>query len=200
MTDATHADSQSQSAEQANPAEPEILERLLAAVTGLQRAFESKIRYDEVRERHVEALHQELEAHRRGLYQKILQPLLTDLVGIYDDMTNVLQGLQAPEADHEGGPAEVLARTITSLRDSIEEILSRNGVTRFMVEGDIIDRSRQRVIEVTETEQQVLDRRVACRLRTGFELNGNAFRPEWITAYRYVAAEVKPAIISGQGE
>jgi molecular chaperone GrpE (heat shock protein) len=140
---------------------------IVAAVTALRECFDAKIRYDEAKERQIAALHEELQAHRRGMYQQIMRPVLTDLVGIYDEIA----GKEDPGKD--------------PLLGLVEETLRRYGVTAFTCEGDRVDRSRQQVIEVEATDDPGLDRQVARRLRPGFELDGRVLRPEWIAAYRY---------------
>jgi len=146
--------------------------RVLAALTALHEAFDAKIRYDEVREQRIAALHQELEEHRRGLYQKILKPVLLDIIGLYDEIT---------------------ASGQVVLLDSVEEILRRHGVEAFSCEEDTVDRSRQRVIDVVPTARAGDDRRVARRVRPGFEVDGRVLRPEWVVAYRYSSDNGKPA-------
>lgn len=141
---------------------------VLAALTNLKACFDSKIRYDEAKERQITALHQELESHRQGLYQQILRPVLIDLVGIYD----------AAAEQPEGDAREFLLETV-------DVVLERYGVTSYTCEGDGVDRARQKVIEVEQTSDPDLNRRLARRLRAGFELDGRVLRPEWIAAYRY---------------
>jgi molecular chaperone GrpE (heat shock protein) len=140
---------------------------IVAALTALQESFDAKIRYDEAKERQIAALHEEVQDHRRGIYQNIMRPVLTDLVGIYDEIATA------------GNPSE------NPLLDLIEETLNRYGVTAFTCEGDRVDRSRQQVIDVETTGDSELDRQIARRLRPGFELDGKVLRPEWIAAYRY---------------
>lgn len=140
---------------------------IVAALNGLRESFDAKIRYDEAKERQIAALHEELQAHRRGMYQQVMRPVLTDLVGIYDEI--------AGEDNPDKNP----------LLDLVEETLLRYGVTAFTCEGDRVDRSRQQVIDVETTSDPELDRQVARRLRPGFELDGKILRPEWIAAYRY---------------
>jgi molecular chaperone GrpE len=187
MADATAVEDQYEDAGQDSATQAEAdLALVLSKLSDLRQAFDAKIRYDEVRERHVEALHRELEAHRQGLYRQLLRPVLTDLVGIYDDVAKVVSD---GEERGEGGTDEyaaTLTQTVVSLRDAIEEALYRNGVKNFSVEGDNVDRVRQRVVEVTETDRPELNRRVARRLRPGFELDDKVLRPEWIVAYKYV--------------
>jgi molecular chaperone GrpE (heat shock protein) len=140
---------------------------IMAALTALRESFDAKIRYDEAKERQIAALHEEVQELRRGMYQHIMRPVLTDLVGIYDEIAG---------EDNSGK---------NPLLDLIEETLMRYGVTAFTCEGDRVDRSRQQVINVETTGDPELDRQVARRLRPGFELGGRVLRPEWIAAYRY---------------
>ena len=151
------------------------LERILKTLVALQGSFDSKIRYDEAKERQIATLHQELEAHRQGLYQQILRPVLTDLIRIYDEIANHFA------AEENGGPVGGSG----SLLEMVEGVLERYSVTRYRCEGEDIDRARQRVINVESTGDVELNRRLARRLRPGFELDGRVLRPEWVIAYRY---------------
>ena len=162
-------------------------ESVLAALTDLKESFDSKIRYDEVKERQITGLHEELESHRQGLYQRILRPLLTDVIGVYDEVAPQTGG-ESEDADRESEEAkrEDKHSERESLSQTIEIVLERYGVTRYTCEGDGVDRSRQRVIEAIPTSNPALDRRLARRLRAGFEIDGKVLRPEWIAAYRYV--------------
>lgn len=170
---------------QAGSPDHELLAQLLHEVRELREQFSDKIRYDEVRERQVADMQQELEAHRQGLYLRMLGPLVKDLIAIHDDLTQAMR--DTPGGDETPG---ALAATLASVRDSVLEALHRNGVTDFSVDGDTVDRTRQRVIKVEETGDAAADRRLARRLRPGFELDGKVLRPEWVVAYRYATAPV----------
>jgi molecular chaperone GrpE (heat shock protein) len=165
-----------------DPAEPEggSLAEVLAALRCLQDSFDAKIRYDEVREQQIAALHQELEEHRRGLYQQILKPVLLDIIGLYDDIAKIT-ATDGPMADDQA-----------FLLNSVDEILRRHGVESFACAGDDVDRSRQRVIDVAPTDSIDADRKVAQRMRPGFEVDGKVLRPEWIVAYRYSPENKQP--------
>jgi molecular chaperone GrpE len=145
------------------------------ALAELRELFDSKIRYDEVKERQIEALHEELQGYRQGLYQQIMQPVMMDLIGLYDEMAGELARIS-------GGPDGGLA----FMAETVEEVLARYGVTRYEVDGDAVDRSRQKVIGAQDTTDPELGKRVARRVRPGFEMKGKVIRPEWVTAYRYV--------------
>lgn len=151
------------------------LPELLLTLADLKEAFDSKIRYDEIKERQISELHKELESHRQGLYQQILRPVLMDLIAIYDEANNRHAG-DGPAAGDRG-----------SLLEMIEVVLDRYGVTKYVCEGQGLDRSRQKVISVERTDEPALNRSLARRLRPGFEAGGKVLRPEWVIAYRYEA-------------
>jgi len=179
----------------ATGSEAESWKRISAALIALQEAFDAKIRYDRVQEQQIAALHQEVEAHRRGLYQQILKPVLVDIVGLYDDIAKMNSA--SAEAGAEIEQSGAFARERSFLLDSVAAILQRYGVITYTCDSDAIDRSRQRVIDVMPTDNADLDRRVARRVRPGFEVDGRILRPEWVIAYRYSSANGNPV---GEGQ
>ncbi len=171
-----------QGSENANGVEPKFgsSAELLTALDRLQESFDSKIKYDETRERQITELHEELQKHRRGLYDQIMEPLLRDLVGLHDDLSEFLTATTSVQAD---------GRDLSFLLTAIDDILARYGVRSFSCDGETVERARQKVIDVVRVPDQELDRRIADRLRPGFELEGKVLRPEWVTAYCYTPPE-----------
>lgn len=159
------------------------LARLLDEMRVLQASFDAKIRYDEVRERSVQSMSDELAAYRENQAQRQLRPLLIDLITLRDDLAKVGEA-----ADR----ATDTARLLDQFRDAVEQILARNGVDPFTVEGDVLDRTRQRVITVLPSDDPSANRRIAQRLRPGFQWYDRVLRPEWVSVYRYAAPSPPP--------
>ncbi|MER5702230.1 nucleotide exchange factor GrpE [Micromonospora sp. NPDC002296] len=152
------------------------LDRLLDEIRNLQSSFDAKIRYDEVREHSVRSMSDELTAYRENQAQLQLRPLLIDLITLHDDLAKI------------GGSADCTADTAKVLghfRDAVEQILARNGVEPFTVENDALDRARQRVISVLPSGDPSANRRIAERLRPGFQWHDRVLRSEWVSVYRY---------------
>lgn len=159
------------------------IERLADDVAGLRRDFDAKIQYDEVKERQIAAMHDELQTLRAGLHLRLLQPMFTDLIAMHDDLA---EALRAADPEQDDGPAAPAAKILMTFMDTILDTLLRNGVSSYSVESDELDLSRQRVINAMDTADQELDRRVARRLRVGFEYDGGkVLRPEWVVVRRY---------------
>jgi molecular chaperone GrpE len=151
---------------------------ILAGLRELRECFDSKLRYDQAKERQIDALHEELSGYRQGLYQQIMMPVMNDLIGIYDEVAGQLARL--PDADPGG---------LDFVFEMVETVLERYEVTRFSCEGEIIDRSRQKVIDTESTTDPELGKKLARRVRHGFEMKGKVIRPEWVVAYRYVPGQ-----------
>lgn len=159
----------------------------LRALTETLRAdFAEKIRYDEVKERQFTDLHSEVQEHRRGLHQRLLRPVIDDLIRMHDDLREAIDaGIAARPADAD--------QTFASFLDSVLEALSRCGVERrepLAVDtpgglAPVVDRTSQRVVRSVPTENPDLDRRIARRRRDGFDYDGRVLRPAWVEAYRY---------------
>jgi molecular chaperone GrpE len=164
-----------------------LVERLVDEVAGLRADFAAKIRYDEIKERQITTMHDELQGFRAGLHLRLLQPVFTDLIAMHDDLVDALSTNNNAAAELE------------SFRVSVLETLSRNGVSSYSVASDEVDTSRQRVIRAVATGDEKLDRHVQRRIRVGFEYDdGKVLRPEWVAAYRYTrhveTVAVAPAV------
>ncbi len=82
---------------------------------------------------------------------------------------------------------DISSQTVDNLRsfqETIEDILNRNGVESYSVEGDNYIPNRQRVLQVVDTFDPAQDRLVARRIRKGFEYEGRVIRPEIIATYK----------------
>ncbi|HEX4224330.1 MAG TPA: nucleotide exchange factor GrpE [Pseudonocardiaceae bacterium] len=164
-----------------NPDPALSVARLADELAGLRADFAAKIRYDEIKERQIASMHEELQSFRAGLHLRLLQPMFTDLIAMHDDL---LDALNSGNATSE----------LESFKESVLETLSRNGVSRYAVESDEVDRARQRVISAVATSDETLEGHVRHRIRPGFAYdNGKVLRPEWVVAYRYTRAAEQQA-------
>lgn len=164
-----------------------VVERFTDELTGLRADFAAKIRYDEVKERQIASMHEELQAFRTGLHLRLLQPVFTDLIAMHDDLADL---------SNVGDAAAEFA----SFREFVLETLARNGVSSYTVSSPEVDTARQRVIRVVQTGDEKLDRHVQCRLRVGFEYDsGKVLRPEWVVAYRHAPNTETPDIAPATG-
>lgn len=159
----------------------QVAQSLLTEMQELRQDFDTKIKYDETKERQIDTLHKELQAYREGLHFKILRPLFIDLIRMHDDLDKLMEGLSATETE------QTLAQMIHNLRsfqETVEDILIRNGVELYSLESDTYVPNKQRVVQVINTSDPALDKHIERRLRKGFEYDGRVLRPELVTLFR----------------
>src|SRR5947209_11943442 len=121
---------------------------LVDEMQSLRHDFDTKVKYDESKERQINNLHQELQAYREGLHFKILRPVFIDLIAMHDDLGKLIESMKSEEH------TVTFARTITNLesfQDTVEETLRRNGVERFSVDGDSFVPNKQRALQAIVT-------------------------------------------------
>lgn len=163
--------------------------KLSDQVTQLQQGFDAKVKYDNSKDRTIQALHKELQDHREGLHFKILRPLFMDLIALYDDLGNVIKHIKSDVAD-DNAPAQKAIKALQSFQESVEDTLYRHGVESFEQEGDQFSGQRQRAIKTEPTNQADLDRLVAQRLRKGFEYDGRLLRPEMVATFKFTESDL----------
>ena len=171
------------------PTNSEIIQRLdtlLAEMHSLRQDFDTKVKYDESKERLIDTLHLELQAYREGLHFKILRPLFLDLIAMYDDLGRIVDDTQAKHSDVSSNQ---VIQNFVSCQETIEEMLRRNGVDAFCVEEGMFVPSRQRVLKVLITSDPTQDKQIARRVRKGFSYENRVLRPEIVDIYKYAPAD-----------
>jgi molecular chaperone GrpE (heat shock protein) len=154
-------------------------------ITRLEHDFETRIMYDQSKDQTIDALHRELQDYRDGLEFKHLRPLVNDLLTIHDDLADLLETFSAqnPELASDG-PVAFLLDNLLTLQEDIGGTLEKYGFELYEHPGEEIDRKIQRVQGTVPTQDLVLDRTLARRLRKGVRYEDRVVRPEIVLAYR----------------
>jgi molecular chaperone GrpE len=160
-------------------------EALGRKLDALSTVFDREIRAEATREKVVDRLHAELQEYKQGLFLNILRPVFVDLIQLHDDMGKMV----AAQPEPEGDVARLLA-LIQGFQQGIEDILYRQGVEPFAQDDDAFDPRRQRALSTVPTDDPGLNKRVAARLRKGFQAGDKVIRPEMVTVYSH---KEKPA-------
>jgi molecular chaperone GrpE len=162
------------------------IESLLTAMNDLRQDFDTKVKYDESKERLISSLHKELQIYRDDLHFRVLRPIFLDLITMHDDLSAFIENMYSEEPI----VPEHIAHGIETFLEVIEEILHRNGVEAFSVELETFLPSRQRNLRVITTDNQLKDKHIARRVRKGFEYEGKLLRPEIVETYKYKRSSV----------
>lgn len=150
----------------------------------LQNLFDREIRAESTREKVVDRLHAELQEYKQDLLLNTLRPVFIDLIQLHDDIGKV--AVAPPEGEDEGDGRSEARRLVTLMegfQQGIEDVLYRQGVEPFHVEGDSFDPRRQRAVATVATDEPARNKTVAARHRKGFRSGERVIRPEVVSVY-----------------
>lgn len=162
---------------------------LQARLDALAESFEDKIKYDSSREAIIDRLHAELQEYKNDLALKILKPLVLDLIQFHDDLGKTVAARR--ERLDEPGAAAQLLEVLASYQTDVESMLYRNGIETFTTDQSDFDPKRQRVVKSVPTPDASQNKKVAERIRKGFQYEGRVLRPEMVNVF--VAEAARPA-------
>ncbi len=169
------------------------LDTIKKQIENLAHAFESKIKYDRHKEKIIDDLHHALQEYRQGILKKYLQRIFIDIIKIVDDIKKFTAYYQ-DQPEHNAISRKLL-QYLESIASDLEDLFSWEGVVPFTCEGDQLDPARQRVVSRIETEDPEKDKKIADRLRPGYEWDGRVIRPEMVAIYvnNGIATDANPS-------
>ncbi len=159
------------------------LEDMQAQLQKLAADFQSKLKYDEHKNRLIDDLHQELQTHKDDIVKRFLRSMMMDLIQFIDSIRKLTDFYATQEPDRID--SNKLLRLLNNIPSDLEDICGRQGVMPFFCDGGAFDPSRQRVLKQVETDDPSLDKRVAESLRPGYEWDDQMIRPEMVAVYTY---------------
>lgn len=163
-----------------SPVVDQTTQLLLKEMQNLRQDFDAKVKYDQSKERLIETLHRELQTYQEGLHFRVLRPVFTDLITLYDDVSKIIESISAGGYDASGAIQNMMI-----FQETVEDILRRNGAESFTVDGPTFQPNRQRVLHVIPTSDPAQDRQIARRVRKGFVYEDIVLRSEMVEVYKY---------------
>jgi molecular chaperone GrpE len=149
----------------------------------LRSIFERELRAEATRERVIDRLHAELQDYKQDLLLKVQRPMFIDLIQLHDDVGKMIEARSAVDADADADQTTDIRRVLESIQTAIEDILYRQGVEPFSLEGIEFDPRKQRAIATLPTDDSALNKTVAARLRKGFVASDKLIRHEIVTVF-----------------
>ena len=131
------------------------------------------------RESVIDYLHGENQRLQEGMERAVLEPVVTDLIRLHDQIDREVRRLQADGQDH---------RLLWSFAEDVLQILDRCGLESFSVApGDRYDRERHRPLSVLPCDDEDRHNTVAEMITVGFtdRATGKIRRPAQARFYRF---------------
>ncbi|MHC1690658.1 MAG: nucleotide exchange factor GrpE [Bacteroidales bacterium] len=159
-----------------------------AQISDLSAQFESKIKYDKHKEEIIDKLHSENQAFKNDLYKKLILPFVNEIIFMLDDYSILFK------KHSETGINEVevpkLLKQFGGISEDLENLLYKNGIDVYTVEGEQFDSSKQKVIKTIPTDDPLKDKTVCDKLKKGFVLDGKIIRMEHVSCYKFEKTNV----------
>ena len=172
--------------------EPEPAERL-SAIEGAITEFNRRSAH---REAVIDRLHEENQRLRGGLYRSLLEPVIADLIRMYDALLREAARLTAEDADPARG------RLLESFADDALLTLERCGLEEFTARhGEPFDPARHTAVSVVPVDDEAKDKTVAEVVAVGFleRESGRVRRPVRARFHQFRPAAVAAGDREGAG-
>lgn len=133
----------------------------------------------------VDRLHAENQDLRRGELDRVVDPILRDLVKLAGDFRR--RGQVWETGRTEAGPADV-AKVCRDVAEDADMILERHGVVALVPEpGTHFDRREHRAAGVESTSDPALDGTIAETRRPGYQFGARTIQFPEVAVHRFVA-------------
>jgi molecular chaperone GrpE (heat shock protein) len=159
------------------------LDEIKQQLDALAKAFESKIKYDEHKNKIIDELHQTLQENRQGLLQKYVHRIFMDVLKVVDDIRKFSAHYNTNRLSEEATDKFLNFLELTA--SDLEDLFLWEGISPYVCEGSYLDITRQRVTNKIPTEDPAKDKLIAERIRPGYEWNGKVIRPEIVSVFVY---------------
>jgi len=155
------------------------MSQIAAEVHILNRTIETRISYDEAKEKAFDRLYAELDELKKNSALEYLRPLYMDLILLFDRIENLRQDAVL-SAD-----APIVSDLLKSLNDELLEILYRREVEPMNNALSTFDPSLQLALSIEPTATDSEHNQVARVVRRGFKYKDRILRPEEVIVKKF---------------
>ena len=171
------------------------LGELKEGVDALSEQFKARISKTDYEEATLKRISDELDEHRSGLYRKIVEPLINEVIDVHQDMSITVASYRrkAGEGDLDDTAARI-RRDLDEFRLMLGDILRNWNVEVWRPEpGEPLEPLRCRAVRAVPTDDKGSNRTVAESLTCGYAFEGKILRPAQVVAFAYKPKpETKP--------
>lgn len=163
------------------------LGELREGVDALSEQFKARISKTDYEEATLKRISDELDEHRSGLYRKIVEPLINEVIDVHQDMSATIASYRrkAEEGDRDDLAARI-RRDLDEFRLMLGDILRNWNVEVWRPEpGEPLEPLRCRAVRAVPTGDRDCHRTVAESLTCGYAFEGKILRPAQVVAFTY---------------
>lgn len=146
--------------------------------------IETRLSYDETKEKTIEKLHEELKLYRDNFISQSQKPIFIDLIMLYDDFMQVLSVFEEKQ-DMTKDDIAAMRHNLHTIKEGLLEILYSREVTLYHKHPDFLDYKLHKTIGTVPTSIESENNQVAKIVKPGFCWNGKTLRPEEVIIKKY---------------
>ncbi|QII09866.1 putative GrpE protein HSP-70 cofactor [Candidatus Kuenenia stuttgartiensis] len=150
----------------------------------LKSLIETRLSYDETKEKTIEKLHEELKLYRDNFISQSQKPIFIDLIMLYDDFMQVLSVFDEKQ-DMTKEEIAAMRHNLHTIKEGLLEILYSREVTLYHKHPDFLDYKLHKTIGTVPTSIESENNQVAKIVKPGFCWNGKTLRPEEVIIKKY---------------
>lgn len=160
----------------------ESAEAILKALEGLQKEFKEKLLVDHHKDQLIDKLHDEVVQYQNGVVNKVVDTMAVDIIQLADNVRKTRAVYSEKEANADNFTK--LLRVVNGLYEDLQDILYRQGIEPYTVEGHDVDPRRQTIIASVPTDDESKHNKIAARTAEGYEReDGSVLRRERVKIF-----------------
>lgn len=162
---------------------------LIAEQTRLRELFDSRLRSDDVQNRALDRLLDELRDYKSNFVRQQQQPLLREIIDCFDFATREAERLSAlrTEPEETASPAAEAGRSFGVLAQMLVDLLSRYDIEPYRHDGPLFDAKMQQCVKTVPCDSPDRDKQVAEVGASGFRMGDQIIRREQVVVFKYRA-------------
>jgi molecular chaperone GrpE len=157
-----------------------IQKRQAEELARLRELFESRLRSDDVQNRSLDRLLDELRDYKANFVRQQWQPLLREVIDCHDFAAKESQRLSAVEST-----APEASASLGVLRQMLLDLLSRYDIEPYRHESELFDAKWQQCIKTVFSGNPEDDKRIAEQGVPGFRQGDQLVRREQVVVYKF---------------
>jgi len=155
------------------------MSQIAAEVSFLNRTFETRISYDEAKEKAFDRLYAELDEQKKNSAFEHLRPLYIDIILLFDRIENIRQNVLV------SSDVPSISDLLKTLNDELLEILYRRGIELITITSPTFDPSFQLALSTEPTAADSEHNQVARVVRRGFKYKDRILRSEEVIVKKF---------------
>ena len=166
---------------------PDNLAEVHQTLEGLQELFEKQISNNQCQ---FDALHKEMVGYKEEFIFKFLEPVIRDLLPVYDSfvaLESQLRDILNAQEEVRSGNLTDFQQHLENVRLQLVEALRRQHVLPYQnpESRKKLDEELHKTVDAIEVDTAEKHLEIATVHKSGFYWRGKVFRPAEVTVYRY---------------